>query len=212
MELVQVSQAFTLSYTAYDQSNSLFVAFDLYDISSGTAVFIERLLATYTIGGTYLSSYTPAANKTYLVIGAVYTNNAYIALNPIYGPNAQCYQTISSSAVTNLNFNYASYDANDSMFIRSFVYDTSTGTPVYVDSVDLSLVEKGVYFGSYQGTAGKSYSVTSIVYTDDTYTIVDTNRAPGSDSFDCIRLSVVVVELANAILTGEYQGATLCLQ
>ncbi len=71
------------------------------------------------------------------------------------------------------------------------------------------LVDFGVYLAHFTGTVGSTLTATSAVFTDDTYTTVDTNRSASSESFECLAKSIVVVELINAILEGQSIDATL---
>lgn len=205
MELVTTNQKFNFNWTAYDQSPSLFVGFDLFDVTTGTAVFIQTITAAYAGFGVYTGTYTSGTpGNTYLVIGFAATDGTLSSVNPLYGPTCESFQVMYVS-VTFLPINYATYDANDGLFIKAHVYDITTGTPTLVTSVVLNDIDIGVYFGHFTGTLGHTYAINTAVYTDGTYLTIDTNRAPGCESFDCISLNTtfVTVELQQAILEAQ---------
>lgn len=117
------------------------------------------------------------------------------------------------------NINYPSYDLNTGLFVRASVYDVS-GAPSLLGTVNLSHVASGVYSGSYTASAGVVYLVISLVYTDGTYSTVDTTRAPEVDSYSSTLSSSVsaieietgvdlksILKLVSASLAGKLSGA-----
>lgn len=208
MELVQANQVFSVSYGAFDQSDDLDVGFYVYDVSTGSPVFVEIIAGESAGFGAYTSTYTAASGQTFLIIGAVFTDDTYVTLDPIYSPDAQCFQAPESSVVTFLAFNYATFDADPNLFIQASIYSLSSGSPVLVDTYELELAGLGAYFGFFDGDQGNTYVVTSVVYTDDTYMEVNTARAPAVDSFDCITAGVTNV-LCEAELIGQSTEAIL---
>lgn len=209
MEIIQGAQVFNFNYAAYDQNNSLFVQFRVYDVSSGTPVFLANVTGQAAGFGVYTGTYSGSFGQSFLVIGAVFTDGSFTALNGLYGPDANCFQILSAGGVTFLPFNYATYDANPALFIRASVSDLSSGSPVFVQNVVMHHLVLGVYFGSFSGVLSKTYMISSAVYTDGTYSTIDFNRAPAAESFDCISATVVVLELDNAILVGQSLDAVL---
>lgn len=211
MELIVTSQKFSFNYTAYDQNDSLYVQFSLYDVTSGTAVFIQTVTGIYSDFGSYMGTFTEASVKSILVIGAVYTDDTYGTVDTSRATSADVYQVIPSSGrVTFLPFAYATYDLDDDLNLQGTVYDMSTGSPIFVENISMVDVTLGVYFGYYTGILGKSYQITSVVYTDDTFDTPDLTRAPGCDEFDSIEVfNVYNNNFIEATLLGQTLDAIL---
>lgn len=93
---------------------------------------------------------------------------------------------IDSNSEAPLKYTDPTYQAL--LFVRANIYDLSGGSPALEDTVDLALIDNGVYQGKYQFTAGKPYLVQKLVYTDGTYTSVDQNFAQDNDDFQCVDL------------------------
>jgi hypothetical protein len=74
------------------------------------------------------------------------------------------------------------------LFIRANILDRSSGTPVQVATVDLIEYTNGLYQGVFQFTAGKPYLIQKLVYTDGTYSALDTDFAPSTDDIQCVNL------------------------
>lgn len=208
MQLVQPSQDFNVSYAAFDQSDNLEVGFRVYNITTGTPVFVETLAGTSVGFGVYTANYQGNAGQIFLIVGAVYTDGTYTMLVSLYGPDSECYQIIGTSVIV-MAFNYTAYDADDALFIRAAVYDTSTGTPVFLQNINLVLAAIGAYIGVFTGTLGKTYVAAIAVYTDGTYSTVNTARAPAAASLSTVESGNVVFELADAILEGQSIDAIL---
>lgn len=197
-----------MNYATYDQNAGLYIAFSIYDISTGTAVYLTKVPATHLAFGTYTAQYTGEAEKTYLGIGAVYADSGYTILEQYRAPVCDTYQA-KNVELTSLSFAYGAYDENNSLFLRANIYDVTTGTPVLVGTTDLENVSIGVYFGSFVGTVGYNYQIAVAVYTDGNYVDVDPNRSPACYSFDCILLSGLTLVLNDAILEAQSLDATL---
>lgn len=211
MRLVAANQAFSFNYTDPYQRSGIFVAFRVYDVTSGTAVFLSQVTGVYSAFGSYMASYTPASGKSYLVVGLVYTDGSYATVDVSSPPTADVYSTLT----TFLGVSYASYDQSATLAVRGTVYDVSSGSPASPQTVSMSYVEHGVYFGSMTGVTGKTYDALGVVYTDGTFTTPDTTRAPSSDEFDCIILSsgggsfLGPGKLTGQLLTGSLYGSQL---
>jgi hypothetical protein len=64
------------------------------------------------------------------------------------------------------------------------VFDVSTGSPVQVGStIAMAHMSNGTYVGFFTATATKTYVINKAVYTDGTYTGLNTLYSPGSESF-----------------------------
>lgn len=196
-----VGSPFSFNYTAYDQADDLFVAFQVYDVTTGTAVFASTVPGNYAGFGAYTADFVGVAGKTYLVIGAVYTSGSFTVVDTNRSPGAECFQMVGESVVS-LAFNYVAYDQATNLHVRATVFEITSMTQAPIDTVPMAHVALGVYFGAYLGTVDQNLLIASIVYTDSGFTTVDLNRAPGSDNFACIDLGVVNV-LASATLLGQ---------
>lgn len=85
------------------------------------------------------------------------------------------------------SYNYTSFDQDDSLFVLARIWDV-TGTPTLVDSVEMENTEFGNYFGTFIPLSNKTYSIVMVVFTDDTYTVVDDTRSPGSLTVQSVAL------------------------
>lgn len=205
MQLVQVNEVFSFNYTAYDQADDLYVAFQIYDISSDTPVFLDQVQATYSAFGSYLGNYTAAINKSYGVIGLVYTDNTYSTVDTSRAPSADVFQTFGNS-VLYLPFLYSAFDQAGSLYVRASIYNMTSGSPSLAATANMTEIDFGVYFGSYVGTSLNTYAVIGVVYTSNSYATPDYNYAPSSDSFDCIQSGLGVI--GAAYLTSTYSNSS----
>lgn len=83
------------------------------------------------------------------------------------------------------NFNYCAFDGQTGLHVGGNVFDITTGTPTVVGSlIPMTDEGNGVYVGSFTPALGKFYTVVAAVYTDNTYSTVNTGRPPGASQFD----------------------------
>lgn len=75
------------------------------------------------------------------------------------------------------------------LFAQASIYDDSTGTPVHVADVALSELVPGTYVGGFVPLASKSYAVVKRVFTDGTYTTVNTDYPASSEAFQSVDFS-----------------------
>lgn len=75
------------------------------------------------------------------------------------------------------------------LFVQASIYDLTTGTPVFVGTVNLMEITPGTYVGTMIGAAAKAYLVVKRVFTDNTYAVVDSNFSPSSEAFQAVDLS-----------------------
>jgi hypothetical protein len=199
MRLVTPGQLFSFNYTSYDQNASLFVQFKIYDVSSGTASFVSNVVASLAGFGSYMATFNPVANKTYLVIGLVYTSGSYITVDTTRSPSADVYQS-AEETISFLGFNYAAYDQNASLNVQASIYKLSTGSPVLLTTASMVHVTNGVYFGSYTATIGNTYNIASVVYTSNSFLTPDLTRAPNVEEFDSFQLADEIYVLGPGVL------------
>jgi hypothetical protein len=183
MQIIQTGVPFNFTYGAYDQSNGLFIATTIYDITNNTPILVGFIPNVNVGGGVYEGSFTGSLNKNYLTITVAYTNNTYLTVDTTRPPSAECYESINTQS-SSFCFNYAAYDLNPNLFVAGSVYNPTTG---FIEKVIMNHVANGVYYGAFTGvTQNNSYYVLSYVYTDDTYTTVDSSRTPGNDNYQGI--------------------------
>lgn len=182
MDLIPSSGTFCFNYTAFDQDETLSVQASIYDVSSGSPVFLTTVNLVGIAHGAYTGNYTGALNKTYLVAIAVFTDNTYATVNTERPPVAYCFQTLISNILV-WAVNYAAYDLSTGLSVRASVYDVATGSPVFVQNVILTHVTFGIYFGVFTGTLGQNYNIETLVYVDGTFTTLNLDYSPGVDNF-----------------------------
>ena len=73
-------------------------------------------------------------------------------------------------------------------FVAMKVYDV-TGTPALVATVPMVELVNGTYLASFTPASGKTYAVSKAVYTDGTYTTLDGEHSPGSETLQAVDLS-----------------------
>lgn len=209
MQYVQSSIEFNFNYGAYDQNDSLFVAAQIYEVTTGTPVFLEQVEMTNFEDGVYFGTYTGDGLKAYLIIIAVYTDGTYTSLDSNYTPSAECYQELGDN-LTRFFFNYGAYDFADDLFIAANIQQV--GVAPDVAQVPMDYVTLGVYFGSMVGALGDNYIVSKVVYTDGTYVTPDATRAPGTDSIQLLSPSGAainnIMRLATLVAQGSPQVGT----
>ena len=210
--IVKAGQQFNFNYPTWDRATGLFVAATVYDVTSGTAVFVAQIAMIDVASlGIYEGLFTPLAGKSYLIISAVYTDGTYTVPDLTRGPVADQYDCFTTDTSL-LNFNYGAFDQDASLTIEATVYDISTGTPVQVDQFNMTYVALGVYFGQYLGTVNKNYLVAVVPS--------DLDRAQSADSFQCFELSTgggsvstcsaeLIGQSLNGVLKGQSLNATL---
>jgi hypothetical protein len=77
-----------LRYTAWDYNNALNILAKIYDVTTGSPVFVENLVMTpLGFGGTYFKQApTPPPGSTYVANMAVYTDSSFMIFNTNYTP------------------------------------------------------------------------------------------------------------------------------
>lgn len=197
------------NYATYDKASGLTVAGNVFDVSTGTPVFVSLIPMAEVFGGVYDGVFIETAGRSYLVISCVYTDGTFTTIDDQRSPDAECFN-FGSLDNSLLSFNYGAYDLSATLTINTRVYDMTSGSSVLVNSSNLIHVMAGVYFGQYQGTVPKSYLVMS--------TPTDASRSPASDSFTTRVMinSVNVFQAATlkgqsikAALLGQNTNATL---
>lgn len=209
MQIVSNGTAFNFSYPAFNMASNLFVQASIYDVTTGTPSLVSTVAMTDTAFGVYSGDFSGQSGKVYLVIALVYTDGTYSTIDTTYAPWADSYSL--QAPVSLLAFNYGAFDQATGLYIQTNVYDVTSGINL-TSQVRLSLVLGGVYFGAYTGSVPKSYMTATAVYTDNTYMVIDTTRAPASNSFQTFNLgggTTVTNLITNASLMGQSLAAIL---
>lgn len=207
MDLIPPSGVFCFNYTAFDQATGLSVQASIYDVSTGSPVFLTTVNLSAISTGAYTGNYMASQNKTYLVAIAVFTDGTYSTVDVNRPPVAYCFQTL-VSFIMSWAINYGAYDMASNLNLRAAVYDMTTGSPVFVQNVAMVYVIFGIYFGVFSsGVEEKTYIIETLVYTDGTFSTVDTDYSAGVDNFTPLTLSIT--NLFSATLVGPTLAATL---
>lgn len=208
MVIVQSGQAFTFNYVAYDQSSTLFVAAKVYDVTSGTPVFISTVGMSHIHNGCYSGNYTAIIGKTYLIITAAFTDGSYTSPAAYRSASGECYQSAGSNILF-WCFAYGAFDMETDLDIQTKIYDVTSGVSLTATQV-MAYVTLGVYFSSFSGTIGEVYEIISTVYTDNTFTSVNPNYSPSGDAFSTAELSAPIpIYIQQAVITGPSVAAVL---
>lgn len=219
MQIVKAGVPFNFNYPVYDQNPSLNVLASVYDVTSGTPVFVIDVMMVFA-SAAYSGNFTPVAGKTYLVIVLVYTDNTFDTIDTTREPWTDCYQEATANGSL-IAFNYGAFDLSSSLYVKAKIFNTLSGVPVLAGSTPMAHVLGGVYFGSFASAVGNPYLVTKTVYVDSGYTNPDLNRAPGADSFQADQFGLasidpgiinvragIVYEIDGESLTGVWQPFT----
>lgn len=86
------------------------------------------------------------------------------------------------------------------LFARAAIYDITSGSPVFVNNAVMSEVTPGSYLATMIPVAGTSYFVVKRVYTNNSFTTVDSNYSPSTESFQSIDFTQ---PSSNVAITGE---------
>lgn len=186
MQIIKPGNAFSFNYTAFDQSDDLFVQANVYDISDGDATLEDQIVMTLLTNGFYSGDFVAEDGKTYLCIAVCYEDDTYDTVDASRAPSADIFKC-TNAPISFAAFNYATFDQNDALFMSALVYDVTT-TPDFVQKINMEKVFSGVYFASFMGTEGHAYQCVELVYTTIDRDVVDTSRAPASSSFTLFKV------------------------
>ena len=209
MKFVTDGFQFSFDYTNPLQDGDLLVAAEIYDVTSGAAVFVETVPMSFNEFGSYTGNFTGVKGHTYLAICLVFTSLAYVTADTQYAPESYFYHVI-GAADAMFYWDYTAFDHASSLSVRTKIFKVTSGTPVLLSEIVPSYVAHGVYFARYQCEVGDSYQVLTPVYTDGSYGTVDLTRAPVSDSFQCVQFNVVNNSVSSGtVLRGTANSAKL---
>lgn len=208
MQIVQPGQNFSFNYTDPFQRDTLFIRFEVWDVSA-TPALVATVNGQYTSNGSYMGIYQGVAGDQFMVIGLVYTDGTYTTIDTSAGQTTDVYQIVpSNGSITTLGFSYASYDYSSALHLRATIWNMTSGAPVSAGNATMAHVAHGVYFGNYVAVADSTYGALMVVYTSGSFATPDTNYSPGSPSFSALDLPVVIAVEGTAHLIGGGQGQT----
>lgn len=93
------------NYGVFNQNPGLFIAGNVYDVSTGTPVLVTQAHAAHVFAGVYFGFFTGVANDSYEIPKFVYTDGTYTTTDPSYGPGSDTFQLTSGGGggnVTNI--------------------------------------------------------------------------------------------------------------
>jgi len=127
MELVQPGSLLPFEYAAFDLSPSLFVAMSIYDVTSGSPIFLTTTAMNHVVNGIYFGTFTPLADKAYLISKAVYTDGSFTTPNTSYPPQGE--SIFASSIVYECSLTAAIDPALDILDIQVWLNKNNTIVP-----------------------------------------------------------------------------------
>lgn len=75
---------------------------------------------------------------------------------------------------------YTAYDLNNSLSVAAKVYNYTSGSPVFIETVAMPPVGvNGSYVLPYTAPTNETFFANMMVYTDDSFDTPDTNYTPG---------------------------------
>jgi hypothetical protein len=178
MQIIAPAFPFLFTYGDSFQNSSLYVAANVYNITTGSPVFTAQVPMTNIGAGVYSGQYLAVSGQTYLVVSVPYLDSMYTVLNPEGAPVAECYKSW-DAPFSLLAFNYGAFDQAAGLYVAASIYNASTE----VSFVEMPHVFAGVYFGTYTGTGTNPYKTKTLCY-DPTFTYVDMTRSPGTENFN----------------------------
>lgn len=92
----------------------------------------------------------------------------------------------------NFGFVYEAFDQSASLSVQFSIYDASSGTPVLIQTLGATYEGSGNYTGTYLAQPDIQYMVTGLVYTDGTFTTIDTTRSQFSEVYQTFNGSSVL--------------------
>lgn len=99
-----------INYGVYTQESDLFIAANLYNCTTGTAVFVSKTAMVHILGGVYFVALTGTADSCYEVLKLIYTDGTYVTVDTNWNAGSDSLQLFAggsggSSAVLILSAN-----------------------------------------------------------------------------------------------------------
>lgn len=100
--LAAAGKPYSWNYTAADQDAGLNVAASIFDITSGSPVFVDQVPMEHVLVGSYAGFFTPESGKIYNIISLVYTDVGLTIVDVTRAPAAETIATIFKHAKEDL--------------------------------------------------------------------------------------------------------------
>lgn len=68
------------------------------------------------------------------------------------------------------------------LFVQAWIYDMTSGSPIGPVKVTMTELTPGTYYGFFTPLLQSDYLIIKRVFTDGTFTVVDSNYSPASES------------------------------
>lgn len=121
MSLASAGEPYGFNYVAADQQTGLFVAANIFDITTGTPIFVEQVplveVDPVKSPGTYSGIFTPVTAKVYDIVSMVYTDPDFTTLDTNRAPGCETIQTVT--------FSGGSSDSGGGCEILGFIVDNN---------------------------------------------------------------------------------------
>lgn len=93
MSLGLAGAPYGFNYVAADKQSGLNVAASIYDITTGSPVFVVKVPMVEVLLGSYAGVFTPLNGKVYDIISLVYTDPGFTTPDPDRAPGTETVQT-----------------------------------------------------------------------------------------------------------------------
>lgn len=97
MSLAAAGAPYGFNYVAADQQSGLFISATIYDITTGTPVFVSKINLVEALQGSYVGVFTPVTAKAYAIITLVYTDVGRTIIDPNRAPGCETVQSVTLS-------------------------------------------------------------------------------------------------------------------
>ena len=170
----------------YD-SPALFVGLQVYEIVSGAPVVSGSVIPMLNVAGsnTYVGGFIPVAGKEYIMVKRVYADGSYTTPDDNYGIGSEAGPcSAAATFVAGVNNAFEVTFDSPSLFVGMVVYDLTGGVPVAVTSPIPMINAPGsnTYGAEFPPLSQHSYLFLKRVYTDASYSVLDSNYAASSES------------------------------
>lgn len=90
------------NYGSFDQNGSLSIAGNVYDVTTGTAIFQVKVLMAHIFAGVYFGAFDGILNNVYQVVKLVYTDMSYVTVDANFSPGSDSFQLFQPSVSNNV--------------------------------------------------------------------------------------------------------------
>jgi len=104
-------------------------------------------------------------------------------------------------AGTSLAFEYTAYDGTATLSVAMKIYDVTTGSPSFVNTIAMTHMINGTYVGYFTPLAGKIYAINKMVYTDGTFATPSSLYSPGSETIQASTEQTQITAIQGTLTT-----------